>query len=150
MSFQIWLRFQDFFLNGFRILSQKYLQYCFSMCIWCLTSFARVAFVGPYLEHVVDYLNLSRKVSNTFLLSLHKLCKNIHKECSTNYFKKISWKCTKGLWHIFTTQAGENSFVVLHHHPSTLTVRFSLIPILFPLCPEPLVDGRQVMTTTPY
>ena len=34
--------------------------------------------------------------------------------------------------------------MVLHYHPSTLTVRFSLIPILFPLCPEPLVDGRQV------
>lgn len=44
----------------------------------------------------------------------------------------------------FLFQDTEKSFVVLHYHPSTLTVRFSLIPILFPLCPEPLVDGRQV------
>ena len=40
--------------------------------------------------------------------------------------------------------ATNSSYVLLHYHPSTLTVRYNLTSVLFPLCPEPLVDGRQV------
>lgn len=49
-----------------------------------------------------------------------------------------------------STKDSDNSYLVLHYHPSALTIKNNLIPILFPECNDPLLKRDTSDPTCMY